>query len=81
MLRRTFPGYTFLVSLAVASIYTNIPQEKGINTACRAYENFNTKHPHPHANTQRNSGANPSKEFIRFNETHGTSGTAKGKQR
>lgn len=41
MLRRTFPGYTFLVSLAVASIYTNIPQEKGINTACRAYENFN----------------------------------------
>ena len=33
--------YTFLVSLAVTSLYTNIPQEKGINTACRAYENFN----------------------------------------
>ena len=41
MLRRTFPGYTFLVSLAVTSLNTNLPQEKGINTACRAYENFN----------------------------------------
>ena len=39
------------------------------------------KHPHPHANTQRNSWADPSTEFIRFKETHGTSVTAKGKQR
>ena len=31
---------TFLVSLDVTSLYTNIPQGEGINTVCRAYENF-----------------------------------------
>ena len=34
------PEETFLVSLDVTSLYTNIPQQEGINTICRAYENF-----------------------------------------
>ena len=38
--RTTLPEGTFLVSLDVTSLYTNIPQEEGINTVCRAYENF-----------------------------------------
>ena len=38
--RTTLPEGTFLVSLDVTSLYTNIPQEEGINTVCREYENF-----------------------------------------
>ena len=38
--KTTLPGGTFLVSLDVTSLYTNIPQEEGINTVCRAYKNF-----------------------------------------
>ena len=38
--RTTLPEGTFLFSLDVTSLYTNIPQEEGINTVCRAYENF-----------------------------------------
>ena len=38
--RTTLPEGTFLVSLDVTSLYTNIPQEEGINTVCRAYKNF-----------------------------------------
>ena len=38
--RTKLPENTFLVSLDVTSLYTNIPQGEGINTACRAYENF-----------------------------------------
>ena len=32
------PPNTTLVSMDVASLYTNIPQEVGINTVCEAYE-------------------------------------------
>ena len=38
--RTTLPEGTFLVSLDGTSLYTNIPQEEGINTVCRAYEKF-----------------------------------------
>ena len=38
--RRNLPGDAFLVSLDVASLYTNIPQEEGINTVCKAYQTF-----------------------------------------
>ena len=31
---------TFLVSMDVASLYTNIPQEEGIDIVCTAYDNF-----------------------------------------
>ena len=47
------------------SLYRNIPQEEGINTVCKAYENFlRGQHPHPHPIPQRNSKAYPSREFI-----------------
>ena len=36
---------TFLVSMDVTSLYTNIPQEEGIATVCRAYENFYRNNP------------------------------------
>ena len=29
----------------VTSLYTNIPQEKGINTVCQAYEDYHNKEP------------------------------------
>ena len=38
--RTTLPESAFLVSLDVTSLYTNIPQEEGINTVFRAFENF-----------------------------------------
>ena len=34
------PPNTTLVSMDVTSLYTNIPQEEGINTVCEAYEEF-----------------------------------------
>ena len=34
------PENTILVSMDVTSLYTNIPQEEGINTVCNAYEAF-----------------------------------------
>ena len=39
--RRNLPEDAFLVSLDVASLYTNIPQEEGINTVCKAHQTFN----------------------------------------
>ena len=38
--RTSLPEETYLVSLDVTSLYTNIPQEEGIDTVCRAFENF-----------------------------------------
>ena len=38
--RRKFPKDVFLVTLDVASLYTNIPQEEGIKTVCKAYLTF-----------------------------------------
>ena len=48
---------TFLVSMDVTNLYTNIPQEEGITTECRAYENFNRNNPrsYPHTISQRNA--------------------------
>ena len=34
---------TILVSMDVASLYTNIPQEEGIRIVCKAYETFHKK--------------------------------------
>ena len=39
------PRNTFLVSMDVTSLYTNIPQEEGITIACNAYENFHANNP------------------------------------
>ena len=36
---------TFLVSMDVASLYTNIPQEEGIDILCTAYDNFHKNNP------------------------------------
>ena len=38
--RRNLPEDVFLVSLDVASLYINFPQEEGINTVCKAYQSF-----------------------------------------
>lgn len=38
--KRKVPNNTILVSMDVTSLYTNIPQEEGINTVCKAYEAF-----------------------------------------
>ena len=43
------PQNTILVSMDatvdVTSLYTNIPQEEGIQTVCSAYENFHNNNP------------------------------------
>jgi len=36
---------TILVSMDVTSLYTNIPQEEGINTVCEAYKDFHQGNP------------------------------------
>ena len=36
---------TILVSMDVVSLYTNIPQEEGITTVCRAYDTFHNNNP------------------------------------
>ena len=38
--RRRVPYNAILVSMDVTSLYTNIPQEEGIETVCNAYESF-----------------------------------------
>ena len=39
------PQNTILVSMDVTSLYTNIPQEEGIQTVCRAYNSFYNDQP------------------------------------
>ena len=39
------PKNTILVSMDVTSLYTNIPQEEGIETVCRAYDMFYNNEP------------------------------------
>ena len=43
--RTSLPEDTFVVSLDVTSLYTNIPQEEGIETVCRTFENFYAETP------------------------------------
>ena len=38
--KRIVPKNAILVSMDVNSLYTNIPQEEGINTVCETYESF-----------------------------------------
>ncbi|CAH3019778.1 unnamed protein product, partial [Porites evermanni] len=38
--KRKVPNNAILVSMDVTSLYTNIPQEEGLNTVCKAYEAF-----------------------------------------
>ena len=39
------PQDTILVSMDVTSLYTNIPQEEGIQTVFSTYENFHNNNP------------------------------------
>jgi len=39
------PLNTILVSMDVTSLYTNIPQEEGVNIVCKAYEEFHQGNP------------------------------------
>ena len=43
--RTKVPENTFLVSMDVTSLYTNIPQEEGITVVCNAYEVFHENNP------------------------------------
>lgn len=43
--RTSLPEDTFVVSLNITSVYTNIPQEEGIETVCRTFENFYAETP------------------------------------
>ena len=43
--RTRLPPNTTLVSMDVTSLYTNIPQEEGINTVSEAYEEFHQGNP------------------------------------
>ena len=36
---------TFLVSVDITSLYTNIPQEEGIHIVCTAFDNFDKNNP------------------------------------
>ena len=36
---------TYLVTMDVTSLYTNMPQEEGITTVCNAYKNFHKHNP------------------------------------
>lgn len=72
------PEETFLVSLDVTSLYTNIPQQEGINTICRAYENFyGEKKPIPTHSLREILGLILQENSFEFNglnylQTHGT---------
>ena len=41
--RTTVPPSVTIVSMDVTSLYTNIPQEEGIETVCKAYDKFYKK--------------------------------------
>ena len=78
--KRIVPKNAILVSMDVNSLYTNIPQEEGINTVCEAYESFyiRTTHPSPLTHSlagllrlilQENSFQFKGKNYL---QTHGT---------
>ena len=72
------PRNTFLVSMDVTSLYTNIPQEEGITLVCNAYENFHANNPPIATNFLREMLSLIRKEnSFQFNgkdylQTHGT---------
>ena len=72
------PRNAFLVSMNVTSLYTNIPQEKGITIVCNAYENFHANNPPIATNFLRDMLSLILKEnTFQFNgkdylQTHGT---------
>ena len=59
-LERTKIGQdTILVSMDVTSLYTNIPQEEGINIVCKEYEKFYKHNTNPYTLAEGNSWLNP----------------------
>ena len=79
--RTTLAEGTFLVSLDVTSLYTNIPQEEGINTVCRVYENFYGDNTSIHTQSlreilililQENSFEFNDKNYKNYLQIHGT---------
>ena len=68
---------TILVSMDVTSLYTNIPQEEGINTVCKAYNRFyNDSPPIPSHYLKEMLGLIPKENSFQFNgvnlQIHGT---------
>ena len=69
---------TKLASMDVASLYTNIPQEKGITTVCEACKEFSEEHPlTPNRNLREMLSLILQENSIQFNgkdylQTHGT---------
>ena len=75
--RTKVPENTFLVSMDVTILYTNIPQEEGITVVCNAYEVFHeNKPPIPTALLREMLGLILEENFSQFNgrnylQTHG----------
>ncbi|XP_068670189.1 uncharacterized protein [Montipora foliosa] len=76
--RTKVPENTFLVSMDVTSLYTNIPQEEGITVVCNAYEVFHENNPPiPTALLREMLGLILKENSFQFNgrnylQTHGT---------
>ncbi|CAH3180095.1 unnamed protein product, partial [Porites lobata] len=74
---------TILVSMDVASLYTNIPQEEGITTVCRAYDTFhNNNSPIPTKYLRKMLDLILKENSFQFNgenylQTHGTAMSTK----
>ena len=76
--RMKVPKNTFLVSMDVTSLYTNIPQEEGTTVVCNAYEVFHENNPPtPTALLREMLGLVLKENSFQFNgrnylQTHGT---------
>ena len=77
------PKGVILVSMDLTSLYTNIPQEEGINIVCTAYETFyNDTPPIPERLQEKTLGLILQENSFQFNkrnclQTHGTAMEAK----
>ena len=79
--RAKVPENTILVSMDVTSLYTNIPQEEGINTVCKTYEAFYRKNtPIPTHSLREMLKLILQENFFHFygRDYHQTHGTAMG---